>query len=815
MGNSSSKKQKKLQGNDIEYRTIRDCSPWRRGRSELGDDGDCPLIDVPGKPSKAVVSLTNLQSDKPTGSCVTDSIYLDWARPATDGGRPILGYTVEMYDLPTGNWVLVTNTEGIQTRTMLDNILCGIMYRFRIRAFNEIGSSIPGIPSDAFVIDTPGVHIAPYFILCPPAETTKYAHQSVQFRAKALGTPKPNILWEKDNEPIFITEGIDIQDEPDGSLLTVHNLQVDDEGVIQCIAVNQVGKAVASTNLTIVALPKFKRTSTAPLQFTFRAEEMIRLKFPFVSNPPSEFTLMKGGKSVADSHEADVSVRDEDVLFRIESARMDHSGRYSILADNGNGEDRIDFDLDVEVPPESPGCPEVSDVTPTGQVSLSWEPPKSSPVDHYIIEYYRDQWQLWLRLKTTIDTQTLVTDLIPGSKYKFRVMSASLAGISDPSPPSEEVMVGVAAEDELFDLPRNTRGRSSSRLGHRRQFNKLPSLERGTGATNRRQTSLDREVYYDADNVRKEVVTYKPVSDSATNNSKIGTLSNKYKLSNDEMVKYKTSMSDLCNKMKAISNNSLIAQKQQEMNSSDAATQPLKREVLSQARKYNSSNLLSSKSHVDQNGMNKSYSSSQLTKHQSELTGDVSECKKSLSDIRDRIGSLQSLLKQSKSLTSSRQQLLAETPVKAPLVTPAEALKKEHFASHRNNSYSKAMDDEGEQLQETHFPYNNELSNLLCDKPENRQSRSPVVKERMQNGVANKFDIRALSPTDATVIPLMSPEPDSTMSTVTLLADNTDTGTLVSDTDKTDLVSESDRTISACSTLDGEDDLQSDTDSLL
>ena len=123
-------------------------------------------------------------------------------------------------------------------------------------------------------------------------------------------------------------------------------------------------------------------------------------------------------------------------------------------------------------------------------------------------------------------------------------------------------------------------------------------------------------------------------------------------------------------------------------------------------------------------------------------------------------------------------------------------------------------------FQETHFPYNNELSNLLCDKPENRQSHSPVVKERMQNGVANKFDICALSPTDATVIPLMSPEPDSTMSTVTLLADNTDTslmsaGTLVADTDKTDLVSESDRTISACSTLDGEDDLQSDTDSLL
>ena len=101
--------------------------------------------------------------------------------------------------LLSGNWVIVTHTEGAETRTMLDNILCGIMYRFsimysiyssmystgimyrfRVRAFNEIGSSIPGISSDAFVIDTPGVHIAPYFILCPPADTTRYVHQTVQ-----------------------------------------------------------------------------------------------------------------------------------------------------------------------------------------------------------------------------------------------------------------------------------------------------------------------------------------------------------------------------------------------------------------------------------------------------------------------------------------------------------------------------------------------------------------------------------------------------------------------------------------------------------
>ena len=137
MGNSSSKKQKKLQSlagdsSDLEYR---DCSPWRRGRSELGDDGDCPLYDVPGKPSKAIVSLTNLQSDKAVGSCVTDSIYLDWYRPPTDGGRPIIGYTVEMYDLPTGLqtvclsvcnfWKIIFNKIKICARSF-QSVICNV-----------------------------------------------------------------------------------------------------------------------------------------------------------------------------------------------------------------------------------------------------------------------------------------------------------------------------------------------------------------------------------------------------------------------------------------------------------------------------------------------------------------------------------------------------------------------------------------------------------------------------------------------------------------------------------------------------------------
>jgi hypothetical protein len=85
---------------------------------------------VPSKPGKAIVTLTNLQSDKPSGSCVTDSIYLDWKVPMVDGGRPILGYSVEMYDLPTGNWVTVTQTEGEECRCKYVQIIMNVQNSF-------------------------------------------------------------------------------------------------------------------------------------------------------------------------------------------------------------------------------------------------------------------------------------------------------------------------------------------------------------------------------------------------------------------------------------------------------------------------------------------------------------------------------------------------------------------------------------------------------------------------------------------------------------------------------------------------------------
>ena len=69
-----------------------------------------------------------------------------------------------MLDIQSGKWIEVTFIEGYEPKCTLSNILYGIMYRFRVVALNDAGSSEPGEPSEPIVIDVPGVQIAPYFV---------------------------------------------------------------------------------------------------------------------------------------------------------------------------------------------------------------------------------------------------------------------------------------------------------------------------------------------------------------------------------------------------------------------------------------------------------------------------------------------------------------------------------------------------------------------------------------------------------------------------------------------------------------------------
>ena len=80
-----------------------------------------------------------------------------------------------------------------------------------------------------------------------------------------------------------------------------------------------------------------------------------------------------------------------------------------------------------------------------------WEPSEDdggAEIKSYIVEYFRDTWNVWLKaktLKSASATQTNIEDLIPGSRYKFRIKADNDYGISEPSDESDPFDVGPNA----------------------------------------------------------------------------------------------------------------------------------------------------------------------------------------------------------------------------------------------------------------------------------------------------------------------------------------------------------------------------------
>ena len=89
-------------------------------------------------------------------------------------------------------------------------------------------------------------------------------------------------------------------------------------------------------------------------------------------------------------------------------------------------------------------------------VDYRWESSEDeggAEIKSYIVEYFRDTWNVWLKaktLKSASATQTTIDDLIPGSRYKFRIKADNDYGISEPSDESDPFDVGPNASLQRY-----------------------------------------------------------------------------------------------------------------------------------------------------------------------------------------------------------------------------------------------------------------------------------------------------------------------------------------------------------------------------
>jgi titin len=93
-------------------------------------------FDVPGKPEAPTV-----EDMSPEVASVA------WAPPASDGGSPITGYTLEMRRVGDVKWKPASKDATPDTKLTVEGLMDGEEYEFRVTAHNKAGPGAPSAPS--------------------------------------------------------------------------------------------------------------------------------------------------------------------------------------------------------------------------------------------------------------------------------------------------------------------------------------------------------------------------------------------------------------------------------------------------------------------------------------------------------------------------------------------------------------------------------------------------------------------------------------------------------------------------------------------
>ncbi|KAK5968521.1 Twitchin [Trichostrongylus colubriformis] len=430
---------------------------------ERGDSGLYTIRAVnPNGEDEATVQVTVIDKPSPpNGPLDVKDVYadhctLEWKPPDDDGGIPLENYVIEKLDTATGRWVPAAKVPGNQTTAVVDGLIPGHEYKFRVAAVNAEGESDPletfGTTLAKDPYDKPGKTSAP--------EVTDWDkdHADLKWNPPVNdgGAPIEGYVIEmKEKHSPFWTEALQVPGNQ--TTATVPNLKEGNEYEFRIRAKNKAGTGDPSDpSQTITAKsrnvpPKIDRSALEEIKV--RAGNEIHLIVPVSGEPPPEITWTFADKPVDDDH---IKINNEDykTKFLVKRALRSDTGTYVITATNANGTDTAELKVTVLDHPGQPRGPlDISNVTKEG-CDLSWKEPDDdggADIDHYVIEKQDANTGRWTNCGESKDTKFHVDDLVQGHEYKFRVKAVNRYGESDPL----EAAKSIIAKDpfECADAP--------------------------------------------------------------------------------------------------------------------------------------------------------------------------------------------------------------------------------------------------------------------------------------------------------------------------------------------------------------------------
>ncbi|KAF7650565.1 hypothetical protein LDENG_00123720 [Lucifuga dentata] len=125
-----------------------------------------------------IITVPDPPEDPEVLSKTKQSVTLSWFTPLHDGGSPILGYRVEMRMLDSALWLPCHSEPVCNTEFVVENLIPGSSYRFRMAAINRAGTGEPVELPQTVQLEAPVAAAQP--VICPGTEVKQVETEEVE-----------------------------------------------------------------------------------------------------------------------------------------------------------------------------------------------------------------------------------------------------------------------------------------------------------------------------------------------------------------------------------------------------------------------------------------------------------------------------------------------------------------------------------------------------------------------------------------------------------------------------------------------------------
>nr|XP_006823015.1 PREDICTED: titin-like [Saccoglossus kowalevskii] len=409
-----------------------------------------PPYDVPDAPSKPKIS-----------DITETAMTLTWTPPKNDGGSEITNYVLERKDKFSTRWTRATRNNIPEATYRVNDLVQGSEYEFRVAAENKAGVGAFSEPSDSKVAKPP------YDVPGPPGKPVISDVTSTTMKLTWSepedngGSPVTGYVIERKDK--FSSTWSKVNRYPVKEMsYTVTDLKEGSEYEFRVAAENKagVGKPSESTGPQVAKPPYvFIATSVdvpdAPSSPDITAVDSTKMTLKWT--PPSN----DGGSPITgyiiekkDKFSARwTRVNRESVLdteYTVTQLTEGSEYQFRVAAENKAGVGKYGEPSASRVAkppyavPDAPSKPKVSDVTECS-MKITWLSPDNdggSEIFNYVIEKKDRMATRWVKAmdKTVSETTCVITGLIKGTEYEFKIAAQNKAGVGKFGPPSDPVL---------------------------------------------------------------------------------------------------------------------------------------------------------------------------------------------------------------------------------------------------------------------------------------------------------------------------------------------------------------------------------------